>query len=68
MYLLNAVFTRYKSKFATKVREAFQNGRYEHNTMGEAHYEPPAPNEFLRKNAREGIFQKRVKSARGHSK
>ena len=36
--------------------------------MGEAHYEPPAPNEFLRKNARQGIFQKRVKSAIGHRK
>ena len=59
---------RYKSKFASKVREAFHHGRYDHHTMGEAHYEPPAPNEFLRKNARQGIFNKRVKSARGHRK
>ena len=56
---------RYKSRFASQVRQEFHEGKAAHNTMGEVG-NMPRPEEYLKKKTRDDLFQKRVKSARVH--
>ena len=48
------------------MRAEHRAGKASHLTMGEAETALAAPEEFLRKNARQAAFHKRAKSARAH--
>ena len=57
---------RYVSQSSKAVRAEHRAGKASHLTMGEAETALAAPEEFLRKNARQAAFHKRAKSARAH--
>ena len=65
---MNLITSRYQSQFAKNVRDEFKKNRLAHHTMGEAHTNLAPPDNYLRKNARDAQFSKRVKSARAHRK